>query len=253
MDNGTRILIMEERWSDYELAQREISHSLKRCVFEHAETVTQFLKLLDEFQPDLILADYFLLGSDELRVLQLAQERSPVTPLIIWSNSIGEEAAVDCIEAGAADFILKENPKRLLPAVIRALEKKQLLVKRREDEVTLQTLRTITEDMQELICRFKPDGTLTYVNQVYCDYYGKTHQDLIGTNFIATAQFDFPQKLAEHFQSFSPEHPVKRFEQYDVLPNGKKRWREWVDRAIFDENANLIEIQSTGRDITARK
>jgi PAS domain S-box-containing protein len=253
MSNVTRILIVAERRSDYELAQREISNSLKHCVFEQVETAAQFVESLDMFQPDLILADYFLPGSGGWEVLRLVQEHVPLTPLIIWSNPIGDDQAVDYIKAGAANFVLKENLPRLVTAVLQALEEKPLLQKRRDDEMTLRSLRTITEDMHELICRFKPDGTLTYVNQVYCDYYGKTRSELIGTNFIAVAQADFPQKLTEHFQSLSPENPVKSFEQYEILPNGKKRWRDWVDRGIFDENGNLTEIQATGRDVTARR
>jgi CheY-like chemotaxis protein len=86
----TRILIVEERLSDYELAQREISNSVEHCIFDHAQTEKQFLQALDQFQPDLILADYSLTGSNGLKVIQVAKERSPLTPLIIWSSPIGE-------------------------------------------------------------------------------------------------------------------------------------------------------------------
>lgn len=128
--------------------------------------------------------------------------------------------------------------------------------RRRAEKALLESearYRTIVADINELICRFLPDGTLTYVNDAYCRYYGKSREELIGTSFIPAADGDFPQRLREHFRSFTPENPTRTFEQYDLHPNGEKRWREWLDRAIFDQAGQLLEFQSTGRDITARK
>lgn len=131
------------------------------------------------------------------------------------------------------------------------------LSKRKQAENKLQEreghYRSILGDITELICRYLPDGTLTYVNDAYCRYFEKTKEELIGTSFIPLAANDFPQKIREHITSFTPDHPISTFEQYDILPDGKKRWREWVDRAIFDNNGRVIEFQSTGRDITDRK
>jgi len=129
-------------------------------------------------------------------------------------------------------------------------ERKQAEAALRESE---RRFRSVIEDITELICRFLPDGTLTYVNDVYCDYVGKSREELIGTSFISLASADFPQKLRDQFQSLTPAHPIAIFEQYDLLPNGDKCWREWVDRGVFDQQGCLIEIQSTGRDITERK
>jgi len=113
--------------------------------------------------------------------------------------------------------------------------------------------RAIVEDITELICRFLPDGTLTYVNDAFCIYHGKRRDELLGTNFVAGSVDDFPQKIKKYFLTLTPEQPFTTFEQYDVLPDGEKRWREWRDRAIYNDRRELIEIQSTGRDITERK
>ena len=57
MNDVTRILIVEDQLSDYELAKREISKSLNNSVFQRAETREDFLKELQDFHPDLILSD----------------------------------------------------------------------------------------------------------------------------------------------------------------------------------------------------
>jgi len=88
---------------------------------------------------------------------------------------------------------------------------------------------------------------------VYCEYFGKSREELIGTSFIPLGIADFPQKHVSYFNSLSSEQPIKTFEQYDYHSDGTKRWREWVDRGIFNDKGELIEIQSTGRDTTRRK
>ena len=47
-------------------------------------------------------------------------------------------------------------------------------------------LRAVVEDQTDLICRFKPDGTLTFVNRAYCQFHGKSKEELLGTSFLQT-------------------------------------------------------------------
>ena len=257
MKDITRILVVEDQISDYELAQREIIKSVQDCVFERVEKQDDFLQALKRFRPDVILADYQLPSFTGLDALKLAQKELPATPLIIWTGSMSEDVAVSCMKSGASNYVVKENMKRLGPAVHHAIKERNLMIEHNQAQAETRTreqeLRMITEDMHELICRFKPDGVLTYVNNVYCDYFGKSREELIGESFVVTAIGDFPEKLRSYFHSFSPEQPFHTFEQYDLGPDGKKRWREWMDRGIFDEKGHLIEIQATGRDITRRK
>ncbi|MDI6770248.1 MAG: HAMP domain-containing protein, partial [Anaerolineales bacterium] len=78
--------------------------------------------------------------------------------------------------------------------------------------------RAVVEDQTELICRFKPDGTLIFVNENYCRYYDKTNDELIGNSFIPLAHGEQPKKLRKYLASFSREKPVATFEQQEVMP-----------------------------------
>src|SRR5512147_753752 len=120
MNNEPRILIVEDLVTDYELAQREIRKVIKQCNFERAEKQGDFLNAIEEFQPDLILSDYQLPGFDGMKVLKLAQEHLPSVPVIIWTGTMGESVAVDCLKKGAANYLLKDDIKRLGPAILRA-------------------------------------------------------------------------------------------------------------------------------------
>jgi len=111
--------------------------------------------------------------------------------------------------------------------------------------------RAVIEDQTELICRFTPDGTLTFVNQAYGRYFDAAPSALIGKNWL---EFLPPEERADvqrHLQSLTPANPINTYQHRAVLPAGEVRWQEWTDRAFFDERGKLVEFQSVGRDITA--
>ena len=126
MSEPIRILIVEDSSTDADLASREIRRALGDCVFEYVETREAFLTALDTFRPDLVVSDYTMPHFDGLMALKLTLERAPLTPVIIWTGSINEDVAVECIKAGATDYILKDRIARLPFAVQEALAQKQM-------------------------------------------------------------------------------------------------------------------------------
>jgi PAS domain S-box-containing protein len=112
--------------------------------------------------------------------------------------------------------------------------------------------RAVLEEQTELICRFRPDGTLTYVNESYCRYFARTREELVGSYFKPNIPEEDRMDCEMHFYSLTPQNPVGTLEHRVSLPDGKIRWQQWVNRAIFDENQELCEFQSVGRDITDR-
>ena len=120
-------------------------------------------------------------------------------------------------------------------------------------EMSERRYQAIVEDQIELICRFLPDTTHTFVNQAYCRYYGKSRDELIGKQFLTTIYHADHEKFLKHINSLSLENPVSIIEHRVVLPDGAVRWQQWTDRAIYNKNGQLVEYQSTGRDITEKK
>lgn len=114
--------------------------------------------------------------------------------------------------------------------------------------------RAIVEDYQtELICRFKPDGRFTFVNEVYCRYFGRTRAELLGMNLMDLLPEDEQRKLKNHLSSFGADLSVLTIEHQVIVPNQGLRWLQHTDRAIYDDQGNIREFQSVGRDITNRK
>ncbi len=119
-----RFLIVEDSPADAGINEREVEKVLSPCRFLRCQTPEALTQALDEFNPDAIISDYTMPDFDGLSVLRITREISPFTPVIIVTGSIDEETAVKCLKGGAADYILKDHLKRLGPALIAALKRK---------------------------------------------------------------------------------------------------------------------------------
>ncbi|AFY83750.1 hybrid sensor histidine kinase/response regulator [Oscillatoria acuminata] len=103
--------------------------------------------------------------------------------------------------------------------------------------------RAIIEDQTEFICRFAPDGTLTFVNDAYCRYFTMTREELMDGSLVP---------FRPDFERDFVNQPVINREESALLPNGEVRWHHWTERAVFSGD-ELVEFQAVGRDITERK
>ncbi|MEG4443929.1 PAS domain S-box protein [Microcoleus sp. AT9_B5] len=111
----------------------------------------------------------------------------------------------------------------------------------------------IVEDQTELICRYLPDGKITFVNQAYCRYFGVQPFDLLGKSFMSLLPEADREFFQQQYTSVSPDNPVFTCEHRVILPSGEIRTQQWIDRAIFDESGQIVEYQAAGRDVTDRK
>ena len=113
--------------------------------------------------------------------------------------------------------------------------------------------RTVVEDQTEVICRFKADGTFTFVNDVFCRFFDKTRGELLGRKWQPAALAEDVRIVEEGLHLLSPSNPVVVVENRVHSGRGELRWMQFVNRAFFDAAGRLAEIQSVGRDITERK
>ncbi len=131
------------------------------------------------------------------------------------------------------------------------------LAERQQAELALRDseaqYRAIVEDQTELICRYRPDGTLTFVNPAYCRYFGRQPEDFLNQSFVSLVLDEDKTSVAQAIQAFTQGETFFNSEHRVLLPTGEVRWQQWTDRAIFSEQGELVEIQGVGRDITDRK
>jgi PAS domain S-box-containing protein len=113
--------------------------------------------------------------------------------------------------------------------------------------------RAIVMDQAEMICRFDPQGRITFVNDAYCRFFGVTEQEILGTNYLPNIHAEDLPLVREHFKYLTPLEPVKTIEHRVHLPDGRVSWQQWCGRALFDRDGRVIECQAVGRDITRLK
>jgi PAS domain S-box-containing protein len=128
------------------------------------------------------------------------------------------------------------------------MEKLEQAEKFRE-EVSEARYRAVVQDQTELICRYLPDGTITFVNDACCRYYEMEKDTLLGMNFMSLTRKEHV-KFGCSIPAFGAENPGVKWENQVSKPNGEIRWLQWTDRALFDQHGKMIEFQSVGRDIT---
>ncbi len=116
--------------------------------------------------------------------------------------------------------------------------------------VSEQRYRDVIEDQTEFICRFLPDGRLTFINEAYCNYFRLNRKEIIGKRHSVILPPDDARLMKNHLAALTPENPVAWISHRIVKPSGEVCWHRWSDRAIYDENDEVIEYQSVGRDIS---
>lgn len=136
MSTSLNLLLLEDSPADAELMIEVLRESGFDPTFRRVESKDAYLRELDQ-PPDFILSDYSMPQFTARDALRLMKERGLDLPFIIVSGCMGEEMAVECMKAGAADYLLKDRLGRLGHAVMQALERKQLIEENRQAEQRL--------------------------------------------------------------------------------------------------------------------
>jgi signal transduction histidine kinase len=132
------VLIIEDSEEDTDLMILELKRAGYNPIYRRASDAAAMQAALKERHWDLILCDYSMPHFSVAGALHLLQSNGLDIPFIIVSATIGEEAAVEAMRAGAHDYILKHRIGRLAPAIRRELRESAIRRERRNLEQQLQ-------------------------------------------------------------------------------------------------------------------
>ena len=131
-----------------------------------------------------------------------------------------------------------------------SIERSRIARSLRESE---RRYRGIVEGQSEMICRFRPDGAILFVNTPYARLRGVPADSLIGVNFWEFIPEEEHAEVRRQLSTLSPETPLVRIENRFQTSTGP-RWTLWTNQALsFDERGRVTEVQSCGIDITDRR
>ena len=175
-----------------------------------------------------------------------------VTSLSIWGAAEGRGP----FAAGSPAENLLELQVFLLAVSVPLFMLSVLIEQQRRTEVALREsqreYRTVVEDQTEMICRFRPNGTVTFANRAYTQAFGLSPDGVVGGSLWSLVPPGVHRRGAE-LEVITPASPIASREVKVVTQGGIARWQHWRERGFFDERGAVAEYQAVGRDVTDRK
>lgn len=258
MSEAVRILIVEDQPTDAELAEKEILKTLQSCLFKRVETREEYLAELESFQPEVIITDYRMPRFNGLEALKLAQEKIPLTPVIIMTGAINEDTAVDCMKAGAANYVIKEHLKRLSQAVVHAIEEKRVLQERYEAEQALreseERYRTLVHTLPDALVLADMEGNIIYESPSALRLFGwDLEKDAVGRNFLDWIHPGDHAKILDAIQTLRSGLNLRGQELLFLKKDKSTFWGELSASGTRDAQGAVTGFLALIRDISDRK
>lgn len=140
MSQTIRVLIVEDSKEDAELLVRELTKGGYDPTVLVVDTAEKMNAALERNTWDIVFSDYSMPDFNGLRALELLRKNALDVPFIFVSGTIGEEVAVAGMKAGANDYLMKGNLKRLIPTIERELSQAKMRLDHRQSEEMVRHL-----------------------------------------------------------------------------------------------------------------
>ncbi|TAK25025.1 MAG: hybrid sensor histidine kinase/response regulator [Chloroflexota bacterium] len=255
-----RVLVLEDNPLDAELVVRELSRGGRSVAWVRVETEREFVANLSD-DIDIILVDYALPRFDAIAAIERVRRSGLDIPLIVVTGAIDDAVAVECLRAGAADYLLKDRLARLDQAVDRAIAERR---ERRERAAagaalseTEARLRRIAENAHDVIFRLDlvPTVRFTYISPASREVLGYAPDELMADTALATRTLRLENLVAS---SVSSPHIGANPRSYDYVPvrsrhtDGREVWLDHRQTVVLDDDDQVVAIEGIVRDVTAQ-
>jgi PAS domain S-box-containing protein len=251
-----RILHLEDSEPDAELVAAKLASDYPECVIQHASSRQQFENALHGGGFDLILSDYTLQGYDGLSALKLARTQCPDKPFIFLSGTIGEERAIEALKCGATDYVIKDRPSRLVPAIRQALARHEEEQRLRQIEEALQQnrerFRQITENVADLILMVDLTRRWVYSNPAYNVTVGRAGEQTEG-DMLSDVHPDDRPVVRELFKDTVATGSAGRAEYRLLRSDGSVRHVEAQNSVVRNSAGLTTQVLVVARDVTDRR
>ncbi len=173
-------------------------------------------------------------GKEVSGEIEALRSNGSTFPVLVYASPIVKEGRVTGIRGMLMDITEQKHTEHSL----RKSEKRY---------------RALVENQVELVIRWLPDTTLTYVNPAFCRFFGQTENELLGQKFLTLLPESYHKKIEKQIELILRESQPVYSEFQSIASDGTPTWHRWSDTPILDDRGQVVEIQSVGMDITQLK
>ncbi len=181
MTKAIRILLIEDQAADIDIFNREIQKSGIRSILETISSFEPLPEALRRQSPDIIVCDYRVSQIKPVDTINILKSLAKDIPFIIYSGVLDEEIVVQCMKAGASDYIFKQHPARMGPAIHNVIETKRVQEELQQSRERFNTLAKVSTVGIFLAAE---DGFYLYVNERWSAIMGLSPEQALGDGFL---------------------------------------------------------------------
>jgi PAS domain S-box-containing protein len=259
MKKQINILIIEDNEDDTMLEIDLLRNGGYDIVYERVETRKAMKSALKEQNWDCIISDYSLPQFSGLDALTELKESGIDIPFILISGAMGEETAVAAMRAGAQDYIMKNNLKRLVPALERELRDSEVRLQKRQAEEETRyeriLLRTLIDNIPDSIYFKDNECKIIAANSAEVKFNSRSNEnDLLGKTDLELQSGDAATySYEEDLSILKTGKPIINKEEQYKDQEGKLHWVHTTKMPIKNEQGKITGLVGLRHDITERK
>ncbi len=243
-----RVLFIEDNPLDVELLVRHIKKSGFDIEYESLDSLSEVEKCISKTSFDICICDFKLPGFSGLDALDLIKKQGVDLPVILASGTIPDEQAIDAVLAGAKDYVLKDNLKRLVPAIKREIN---ALNQRREKKKSDRFLEAVFNSSVGIRISDK-NRTIIKANEAYCEMMGYSCDELIGKNIDDIIPKSRQKEDRKWYQDFIKES-LKTGKSYSGTYRDTRKDGSFIDVMVKSnviEEDNDVFVVTTVQDVS---
>lgn len=199
---------------------------------------------------DVVLADFSMPQFTALNVIQMLKDRGIDAPIIVVSGTIGEDAAVETMRAGACDYIMKGNLRRLIPALERELQEARIRKAHKRAKKVNQLLSTALEQAVETVVITDTKGIIEYANPAFQTISGYSRDEAIGKPISMLKSGKHDAKFYDEMWKMISSGQVWHGRFKNKRRNGSFYEEEVSISPVRDHSGQITNYVAVKRDIT---
>lgn len=246
-----KLLILEDNEIDKKIILSTIEKSDLNSTTLVVDREDAFTESLTSFNPDVVLSDYLLPDFDGAKALEIHKKTLPDTPFVFVTGFLSEETAIECLDLGAWDYIMKNHIKRLPVCIKNVLTLRDERITRQQKEQEISQSEQRYKSLSELTFEgivIHDKGLAIDCNLSFCKMFGYEREEIINTNILGKIIHPEDAKIV---LDYADSGSTKTYETRGIRKNGSIFPLEHEGKNITF-NGREVRVVAV-RDISSRK